>query len=84
MMSLRELVNRYLAASGGFGKPAALSAFELSPTETERLFSAYEEDYHISRFFHFSEVPEPGAVKFSVNGIAITHLALDAEIQTIL
>lgn len=84
MMSLRELVNRYLAASGGFGKPAPLSAFGLSPPETERLFSAYEEDYHISRFFHFSEAPQPGAAEFSVNGTTITHVALDAEMQSIL
>lgn len=84
MISLRELVNRYLAASGGFGKPAALAAFELPAAETERLFSAYDEDYHISRFFHFSEAPELAATKFCVNGIAITHVALDAEIQSIL
>jgi len=84
MMPLRELVERYVALGGDFGKPVPLLAFGLSSTETERIFSAYDEDYHISRFFKFSESPEPGAVKFSVNGVAITHVALNAEIQTIL
>jgi hypothetical protein len=84
MMPLRELVDRYLALSRSFGKPVALAVFSLSLAETERVFSAYDEDYHISRFFHFSESDEPNAAKFSVNGVAVTHVALDAEIQTIL
>ncbi|MGB2591202.1 MAG: hypothetical protein WA853_10085 [Candidatus Acidiferrum sp.] len=81
IMPLSNLVSRYLAASGGFGKPAALTAFHLSAAETERLFSSYDEDYHISRFFHFSEGE---GEKFSVNGVPVTHLSLDSEIQTIL
>jgi hypothetical protein len=84
MMSLRELVERYRALAGGFGQPVALSAFGLSAAETERLFSSYDEDYHISRFFHFSEAEGGDAERFSVNGVGVTHVALDAEIQTIL
>lgn len=81
MMPLSNLVSRYLAASGGFGKPAALTAFHLSAAETERLFSSYDEDYHISRFFHFSAAE---GQEFSVNGILATHVSIDSEIQTIL
>ena len=81
MMPLSDLVSRYLSLAGEFGKPVALSAFQLSPAETERLFSSFDEDYHISRFFHFSE--SEGA-KFSINGILVTHVSLNAEIQTIL
>ena len=84
MMPLRELVESYLALGGGFGKPVALSEFGLSSVETDRIFSAYDEDYHISRFFEFSESSQPGVAKFSVNGVAITHVALNAGIQTIL
>jgi hypothetical protein len=84
MMSLRQLVERYRALTGELGKPVALSAFGLSSAETERLFSSYDEDYHISRFFHFSETADGSAVRFSVNGVAVTHVALDAEIQSIL
>jgi hypothetical protein len=84
MMSLRELVERYRALAGEFSKPVALSAFGLSSAETERLFSSYDEDYHISRFFHFSEVESGATCKFSVNGVFSTHVSLDAEIETIL
>jgi len=80
-MPLSDLVSRYLYLAGEFGKPVALSAFQLSPAETERLFSSFDEDYHISRFFHFSE---SDGTKFSINGIPVTHVFLDAEIQTIL
>ena len=81
MLSLRELVDRYRALAVGFGKPVPLSAFNLTPAETERVFSAFDEDYHISRFFHFSD--SEGA-RFSINGFPSTHVSLDAEIQSIL
>ena len=81
MMPLRELVDRYLSASGGFGAPVALTSIGLDAAETQRLFSGYEEDYHISRFFHFSQ--EAGT-QFSINGFPATHVAIDSEIQSIL
>ena len=81
MMPLRELVDRYLSVAVHFGTPVALSTFALTPAETERLFSGYDEDYHISRFFHFSQ--DTGA-PLSINGFAATHVAIDAEIQSIL
>lgn len=81
MMPLRELVQRYLAIAGKFCVPVALSSFSLSPAETERLFSGYDEDYHISRFFHFTE--EAG-VKYTIDGMPATHVLVDAEIETIL
>jgi len=81
MMPLRELVDRYLAVAIHFGTPVALSSFALAPAETERLFSGYDEDYHISRFFHFSQ--DSGA-PLSVNGFAATHVAIDSEIESIL
>jgi len=84
MMPLRQLVERYLSHAGAFGKPVPLAAFALSPAETERLFAAYDEDYHISRFLDFSEAADPQARRFSVNGAAVTHVAVDAEIQSIL
>ena len=81
MMPLHDLVSRYLALTGEFGKPVAISAFQLPAAEAERLFSSYDEDYHISRFFHFSEGE---GEKFSINGIPVTHVSLDAEMETIL
>ena len=80
-MTLSELVSIYHLRAGDFGRLVALSAFPLSPAETARLFSAYDEDYHISRFFHFTE---GNGQKFSINGFPATHVSIDAEIQTIL
>jgi hypothetical protein len=81
IMPLRELVRLYLSRAGKFGEAVAFSAFELKKEETERLFSGYDEDYHISRFFKFSEVE---GEKFSISGIPATHVTLDGEIETIL
>jgi hypothetical protein len=81
MMPLQQLVEKYRSLAGEFGKPAALAGFALTRAETERLFSGYDEDYHISRFFHFSEA---GGETFSINGIPATHVSVDPEIQTIL
>ncbi len=81
IMSLGELVRLYLSRAGDFGKPVALSAFGLTGAETERVFSSYDEDYHISRFLRFSD---GDGAKFSINGFSATHVALDPEIQSIL
>ena len=81
MMNLRELVQRYIALAGGYGSPVALSTFSLPAAETERVFSGYDEDYHISRFLHFSEVE---GTRYAIDGIAATHVSIDAEIETIL
>jgi hypothetical protein len=81
VISLRELVDRYRALAGSFGKPVPLSSFPFTPPETESLFSSYDEDYHISRFFHFTD---SAGQKFSINGISATHVALDSEIESIL
>ena len=81
MLSLRELVDRYRAVAGAFGQPAALSVFGLSQEEAERLFSSFEEDYHIGRFFHFSESEGP---RFAINGFPATHVSLDEAITSIL
>jgi hypothetical protein len=81
MMPLQQLVANYRTLAGDFGKPVALSTFALTAAETERLFSSYDEDYHISRFFDFSE---SSGEQYSINGIPATHVSIDAEIQTIL
>ena len=81
MMSLQQLVANYRTLASEFGQPVAISAFALTAAETERLFSSYDEDYHISRFFHFSEATGP---QYSINGIAATHVSIDPDIETIL
>ena len=80
-MNLRDLVNRYRTLAGRFGEPVPLSAFDLPDAEIVRLFSGFDEDYHISRFLHFSEI---NGARFPINGIPATHVSFDAEIETIL
>ena len=83
-MTLRELVERYRAVAGGFGRPVALSAFGLVREETERLFGAFDEDYHISRFFHFTLDSASQEETWSINSFPQSHVSLDAEIEAIL
>jgi hypothetical protein len=80
-MGLRELVEKYLALAGDFGRPALLEAFGIPHAEAESLWSAMDEDYHISRFLHFSL--EDG-LRFSISGFPQTHLAMDVEIESLL
>ncbi len=80
-MSLRELVRRYIALGSAFGVPVALSAFGLTAEETEGVFSGFDEDYHISRFLHFSCAD---GERFVIDGGAATHVTIDREIESIL
>jgi len=80
-MTLPELVKKYVAIAGGFGRPAALSAFDLPPGGTEQAFAALDEDYQISRFLHFEK---RDGEQFLINGFAQTHLTVDAEIRSLL
>lgn len=81
MLTLRELVDRYIARAGKFSTAVPLTVFALSTAEIERVFSSYEEDYHIGRFFQFSEADGPC---YRINGAPATHVALDSEIASIL
>ena len=80
-MTLREIVDKYLAIAGGFAFLVPLADFGMERSEVERVFGALDDDYHISRFFHFSEVSGPA---YKINGFEQTHISIDEEIQTIL
>ena len=80
-MNLREIVEKYLAIAGGYGRPVALADFGFERAQTERVFAAFDEDYHISRYFHFSRV---SGAPYTVNGFKHTHVSIDGEIQEIL
>ena len=81
-MDLKTVIEKYLALAGGYARPVALTDFGWSGEETERVFSVFDEDYHISRFFHFSN--EVGSPYFSINSFPQTHVSIDAEIQSVL
>ena len=80
-MALSELIRRYLAGAGGYGKFMAISSLGLSRSEAEKAFDILDEDYHISRFFQFRN--ENGEA-YDINGFPQTHFAIDSEIESIL
>ena len=80
-MNLREVVEKYLALAGGYGRPAALADFRLDRAQTERVFAAFDEDYHISRYFHFSRV---SGTAYTINGFKHTNVSIDGHIQDVL
>jgi len=80
-MNLREIVEKYLALAGGYGRLAALADFGFDRALTEQIFAAFDEDYHISRYFHFSR--DTGTA-YTINGFDHTHVSIDAEIQDVL
>ncbi len=84
-MNLSEVVKKYLAIAarngGGYGHPVALADFALDRAQIEHIFGAFDEDYHISRYFHLSR--GPGAT-YNINGFEHTHVSIDAEIESIL
>jgi hypothetical protein len=81
-MKLSEVVDKYLAVAGGYGKTVALSSLGLSPKELESTFDQLDEDYHISRFIHLSQAA--GAAAFQINGFPQTHVSIDADIASVL
>jgi hypothetical protein len=81
-MDLRHIIDRYLELAGDFGHAIPLERFAATRDEIERAFGILDEDYHISRFFHFTS--QPGAAAFGINGFDHSHVSIDAEIQTVL
>ena len=81
IMTLQQLVAKYESLAGGFGVAVPISKFGLSKAETEQLLTDYDEDYHISRFFDFTD---GDGEKYHIDGVPATHLAIDAGISKIL
>ena len=84
-MHLREVVETYKKMAGQFGRPVSLASFGLERDQAERLFSALDEDYHISRYFHFSDQrPAASDPAYQINGFPHTHVAIDREVEEVL
>ena len=81
-MSLKELIAHYRKLAPSFGAAVPISSFGFSIEEAERLFSGYDEDYHTSRFFHFTD--DVTSERYSIDGFPATHVAIDPEIESIL
>ena len=90
-MDLAVAVRKYLDVTGGFGRSMHLSGFGLSKAETEEAFSAWDEDYQISRYMLLSRERDeesasfpPDSRVFLINGFECTHLSFRAGIETLL
>jgi hypothetical protein len=81
MWNLRELVDGYAKLAGEFARPVPLSQFELGDEEIAGLFGSFDEDYHISRYLHFSKL---GGKSYVIGGEEVTHLSIDKNIEEIL
>jgi hypothetical protein len=87
-MNLAAAVKRYLEVAGGFDRPLHLSQFGLPKAEIEKLVSAWDEDYQISRYMLVSRERDedlkpypPEARVFLINGFECTHLTFHPDIQ---
>ncbi len=80
-VQLQELVEKYLAAAGGYGHEIAISALGFSREEVEDVFSAFDEDYHIGRFLHFRQ---GAGESYSIGGFQQSHVTIDGGIQSVL
>lgn len=89
-MTLAEGVNKYLELAGGYGRAVPLARFGLSKQETERVFSAWDEDYQINRYMLLTlaageEPTQPleGDV-YVINGFQCSHVCYQSGIQQLL
>ena len=90
-MELGEAVKVYRKVAGGYGRPMALAAFGQSRDETVKIFSAWDEDYQISRFMELTFEPHDPASRgpsldqpYRVNGFECSHVRFHADIELIL
>lgn len=80
-VELREVVEKYLAAAGGYGHEVAIGSLGFSREEVEDVFSAFDEDYHIGRFFHFRQ---GAGENYTIDGFPQTHVSIDAGVESVL
>jgi hypothetical protein len=80
-LELREVVEKYLAKASAYGREIPISSLGFSREEVEDVFSLFDEDYHIGRFFHFRR---GAGVTYKIDGFPQTHVAIDEAIQSIL
>lgn len=90
-MGLAAFVTKYLEIAGGFGRSVHLSEFGLSKADTEKVISAFDEDYQISRFMVLSRERDEDLASFPaetrvyvINGYECSHVSFDPGIQKLL
>ena len=90
-MTLSDLVKKYLEVAGEYGRSIHLSHLGLSKAETEKLVSAFDEDYQISRYMIVSRemdavlalYPAESRV-YMINGYECSHVSFEEGIAKLL
>ncbi len=87
-MDLAAAVKKYLELAGGFDRPLHLSQMGLTKPEVERIFSAWDEDYQISRFMVLSRAGDDELTSFpedmrafQINNYEYTHVSFRPGVQ---
>lgn len=90
-MDLPTLVKKYLEIAGAFERPVHLSEFGLSEAETEKMISALDEDYQISRYLLLTRERDEALASFPsdtrvylINGYEVSHLSFQPGVQKLL
>ena len=90
-MNLADAVATYLRIAGEFGRPVHLSQLALNKAQIEKAFSAWDEDYQISRYMLLGRAPDeelasrpPGSRLFLINGHEYSHVTFRSDIQRLL
>ena len=90
-MDLGAAVKKYLEVAGSFDQQVHLSALGLPKEETEKIISAWDEDYQISRYLLLSLERNEALASFPpesriylINGYECSHLTFHADIQKLL
>ena len=90
-MDLAALVKKYTEIGGGFGGVVHLSEFGLSKAETEKMISALDDDYQISRYMVLSRQPDEESVSsasaarvYFINGFEVSHVSFSPNILKLL
>jgi hypothetical protein len=90
-MNLSALVAKYVEAAGGFGRPVHLSFLGLPKRETEKIISAFDEDYQVSRYLLLSRerdealgsLPAEDRI-YVINGQECSHISFQPDVQKLL
>lgn len=90
-MNLGSAISKYLEIAGGFDRWAHLSQFGLPREETETIFSAWDEDYQISRYILLSRERDEALAAypadrrvFLINGFECSHVSFHTAVQKLL
>lgn len=86
-MDLKSAVERYLEVVRNFRRPMPLTEFGLPKEEIEAMVSAWDEDYHLHRYFELVPASKAAAgdpvkeAAYRIHGILYTGIIFHESIR---